>query len=127
MKNQKELIKRMESLQVLIPDTIKAIEDLPEIKNCHLYTMLDPGRLQIRFPYDENYLRIRRLTAKCWRYISHGFNEYTGNWYVYFHHRTLQITLSFELDIPIEFQEGLSCRLVEVGHKTEVIYGLECK
>jgi hypothetical protein len=124
---KKELVERLKNLQSLIPDTIKAIEDLPEIEGAELYNFLPPGELRIAFLYNGNYLKIRRLVSKRWQYVGHRFNKYTGHYYVYFHHRTLRVTLDFELEIPTEFQDGLSCRLVEVAHKTEIIYGLECK
>ena len=118
----------MKRLTKLIPNTIQAIEDLPSVENGHLYTTLDPGELQIRFEYvPEIYLSIRRKMSKKWKYSDHRFNELTGNYYVYFYHREFGIELVFEMDISNEYQPGANCKLVEIGHKTQVIYGLECK
>jgi hypothetical protein len=126
-KQQKKLIKRMNKLKELIPATIEAIDDLPDVGD--LYTALDPGELRIALGYRLNkYLSLRRILAKKWQYRSHRFNELNGNYYVYFRHKKFdEIKLSLELEFPKEFENNAVCRVIEVGHKTEVIYGLECK
>lgn len=125
--DKQKLIDRMNKLKKLIPNTIKAIHELPEIG--YLYTSLDPGELQIQLIYNPNeYLSLRRMLAKRWKHIRHSFNDLTGNYYVYFRHRELEdIELHLELEIPTDFENGSSCRLVETGYRTAVVYGLECK
>jgi hypothetical protein len=129
MNEKEKLIERMMSLKSLIPATIKAIDDLPDIGR--LYTILDPGELRIQLDYKpSDYLLARRMLAKKWTYKGHRFNEYTGNVYVEFAHKDKdldRIKLDLELEFSPEFENGASCRLVEIGHKTETIYGLECK
>lgn len=126
-KQKQELIERMEGLKKLIPATIGAINDLPDVGN--LYTVLNPGQLRIQVDcVPTEYLALRRTLAKKWKYIGHRFSELTGNYYVYFEHRNFEkVILALELEFPVEFENGASCRLVETGHKTTPLYGLECK
>jgi hypothetical protein len=126
MTEKERLIKRMNDLRELIPATIKAIKDLPDIGD--LYTTLDPGKLRVQLDYKPTeYLAFRRTIAKKWRYTERRFNELTGNYYVYLKHRDLEVELTLEIEFPTEFENGATCRLVEVGHKAEPIYRLECK
>jgi hypothetical protein len=128
IKDQKiKLIARMNNLKKLIPDTIEAINSLPNDINGDMYIFLDPGVLRITIQYSPEYLSIRRKLAKFWQYTKHEFNNRTGGIYVYFQHRFLEVELTLELEIAMEYQPGVACKLVEVDHKTEVIYGLECK
>lgn len=124
---KEELINRMNDLKKLIPNTIKAISDLPNIGR--LYMTLNPGDLQININYKpDTYLKLRRTLAKKWKYESKHFNKYNGNYYVKFIHRNFEkIKLTLELELPGEFETGATCRLVEVGHTLQIIYGLECK
>lgn len=129
IKDQKiKLITRMNELESLIPDTVEAVKSLPDNINGKLYTLLSPGELTINIQYlPEEYLSLRRELAKDWKYKTHWFNELTGSIYVGFQHKSLKVELDLELEIATEYQDGATCKLVEIGHKTEIVYGLECK
>jgi hypothetical protein len=129
IKDQKiKLIARMNDLRKLIPDTIEAINSLPNGINGDMYIFLDPGVLRITIQYlPKEYLSTKRKLSEFWQYTKHEFNNRSGNVYVYFQHRFLEVELTLELEIAMEYQPGVACKLVEVDHKTEVIYGLECK
>lgn len=127
MTEQKErLVRRMNNLQELIPATIEAANDLPDIG--HLYTALDPGELRIRLDYKPTeYLVLRRAIARKWKYTNHYFNKLNGNYYACFKHRNLEVELTLELEFPGEFENGATCRVIELGHEAKPIYGLECR
>jgi hypothetical protein len=125
---KKKFVSRMNELTELIPDTIKATHSLPDNIKGYLYTFLDPGELRISIDYTpQQYLNVRRALAKQWKFLYRNFNSLTGCYYIHLHHRELKVELTLELVFPAEFKEGANCKVVEVGHKTEVIYGLECK
>jgi hypothetical protein len=129
MIEQKEkLISRLKELDKLIPATMIATGHIPNDIEGDLYTTLNPGELRINMGYEpKKYIKARRMLSKWWKYKRHHFNELTGNYYVYLDHRNLKIELALELEMPSEYQDGVSCKLIEVGHRTEVIYGIECK
>lgn len=129
MKEQKErLIKRLNHMQKLIPDTILAMQELPELEFLHMYTTLNPGELQLQMDYNiKKYKILRRELAGEWKCRKKSFNEIMGTYFVEFRHKYLNVTLDVQLDMNTEPFAGQSCKLVEVGKRLpQSIYEVIC-
>jgi len=127
---RERLIERMKNLQNLIPNTMKAIEELPEFDfPCHLSNVLDPGELQIDIEYNlQNYVILRRALGKNYKWQGRWFHGQIGCHFIEFKHKSLDIRLDIKLQLQEEFIEGQSCRLVVDNYtKPEPIYKMECR
>lgn len=129
MKSSKEqLIDRMNELQSLIPDTIEAINTLPEMVGLHLYATSQPGDLTISMPYDmAKYKEFRRLLGKNWKCVRHNFNDLVGAVYVCFYYRHNHlIQLDVQLNVP--FSGAIATCKLEIDHTIEKpVYKMVCK
>lgn len=126
-KDKQRLIERMEKLQSLIPDTIRAVNELPVVEfDCHLMTVLDPGKLCVEIDYDvEKYKLLRRKLNKNWRFIERHFNKHLGCYFAEFQHESLDVKLDIKMRVT---EEGETCKLI-VDHYTnpQPVYRVECK
>lgn len=125
VKEQKErLIERFRKIQELIPDTIKALELIPDDGN--MFVHLDPGELRVILDYDIPEYKIfrRALSKDSWSIKTKFFNELVGCYHVEFRHKTLRVNLMVDLQLKLTGQ----CRLVKIGErKPDPIYKVVCE
>lgn len=127
---REELIKEMERLQNLFPDTIKAINELPKFDfPCRLLLVTSPGELQLNIEYNlQNYIILRRALGKNYKFLGRWFHGRLGCHFIEFKHKSLEIRLDIKLQLQEEFIEGQSYKLVVDDYtKPEPIYKMECK
>ena len=130
IKHEKErLQKRLEEMQSLIPDTLEAMQSLPELEFIRMYITLNPGELCLRMDYNiKQYKVLRRELGSDWKWQEKRFNNYIGSYYIGFTHKRLDVLLDIQLDMSTKLVEGQLCRLVKIGERpVEPIFEVVCE
>lgn len=120
------IIARMREMEKLIPDTIKALNMVPD--GYDLYTSLPPGELRIQMDYNlQDYRVLRRRLRKNWTFKYRRFNQLTGCYYIYFANKSgLDVELVVELVLVDEQPVGQNCKLVIDRYEQRPIFKVVC-